>query len=214
MDSCRIISPCWCGCQPPARCYRRKSAWGQKLKHTTAKRPLLLPPFCFLPRSQLQLGKLPDSAACLSTSALPLCSLSLYWWVRWHIQLQHVSLKMYSDSIWHRGFVKKLIAGYQSGGRGAYWPAWRWSWQESEAWGKTPVGWIDRLCLCCLTGHMQVSVVPPHRPPVWDQVHACCRGNQLWPRHGESSSASCESSQISPSLCCRQLHYALIIFYN
>lgn len=35
-----------------------------------------LPPFWFHSRCQLQLGQLPDSAACLSTPALPLCSLA------------------------------------------------------------------------------------------------------------------------------------------
>lgn len=45
--------------------------------HNRAASPALtLPPFYFFSRCQLQLGMLPDSAACLSTPALPLCSLA------------------------------------------------------------------------------------------------------------------------------------------
>lgn len=129
LASCRLQ---WSGFQLPAWCYRqwhiimKTHTHTRTLTHThmRARTITLTHMFtheyrdtqticCFYSWCQLYLGVQPDSVF----HRLSLCAhsfaLSLYFWVRWHVQLLLVSSQKYSDWIWHGALLKKsLYPGY------------------------------------------------------------------------------------------------------
>lgn len=139
-----ICCPWWdverhCRCQPPARCRRGTSAWGQRLVHTrgVVSPALTLPSFWFCSCCQLQLGGLPDSAACLPNPALPLCSLacsvSLFLG-----QMTHTIIARFIKEVQWLELTPRLCGeAYLLGIRavGADRPVWWWSWHVAGAVG-------------------------------------------------------------------------------
>lgn len=98
---------------------------------------LTLPPFWFCSCCQLQLGGLPDSAACLPNPALPLCSLacsvSLFLG-----QMTHTIIARFIKEVQWLELTPRLCGeAYLLGIRavGADRPVWWWSWHVAGAVG-------------------------------------------------------------------------------
>lgn len=133
--SCRIISACRCGCQPPARCQRSKSACGQRLKHRQPSGlsccyppsflfPLLLPVAVGHVARLCSMSLDPSSPSVLTRS---LClgivgsddtyNYSLFHW-------RSTVISFGTKTLWRRLFLVVRAVG-------VHWPAWWWSWKES-----------------------------------------------------------------------------------